>query len=92
MLDVKKWMTKVTNYLNQLIVVEVKGITFSNGTATLAAKSGYYLSAIYPCNRSDSSYGITNWTEQTDGSYVLKNAYTTLNASLNARVIWVKSS
>ena len=90
MLNLKKLLTKVLVWMNALIVVERVSLTFSSGSCTLPAKSGYTLLAVYPIERSDSSYGITDWTGQGDGSYVLKNKLTTLNATLIARVIWIK--
>lgn len=92
MLNLKKLLTKILVLLKTQIIAETAALTFTSGSATLAAKTGYKLVSVYPYNRSDASYGITDWTEQTNGSYVLKNKYTSLSASLVVRVIWVKVS
>jgi hypothetical protein len=81
--------------INDLIVIETVGISFSNGLAVVAAKTGYYLASAYTVNRGTSepnTYAIANIYGRTDGTYQLQNKDTTLSASLFARLTWVKSN
>lgn len=93
-LGVKKLLYKILQKLNEpterMYMIETLPVTFSNGSATLPKKSGYVLVSAYPRNRADSGYGITDWTEQTNGSYVLVNKYASLNAGMSVRIVWVK--
>lgn len=83
-------VTQLKNNKADILAETIASLTFSSGVATLAKKTGYILINIYPYNRSDNIYGITSFTEQTDGSYKIRNNTTNLSASLAARAIWLK--
>lgn len=94
MLSTKKLLYKILQKLNEpterMYMIETLPVTFSSGSATVPRKSGYVLVSAYPRNRTDSGYGITDWTEQTNGSYVLNNKYASLSGGMSVRAVWVK--
>ena len=78
----------LSDSLGELIVRETGNASFTNGVATIAAKSGYKLMSVVT-NRNDTSYSITTVTEQSDGTYLL---YSPSNVTAYISIIkyWVK--
>lgn len=76
--------------LNLNIIHEKVTGNFSSGKCTIQDKSGYLLTAAYAYNRPDSAYSISNWSRQTDGSYVLSNQNATLTGVVSLQLIWVE--
>lgn len=86
----KTSLKEVLSDLKAKVITETVTLTFASGVATLSKKANYILINIYPYNRSDNIYGITSFTEQTDGSYKIRNNSTSLSTNLSARAIWLR--
>lgn len=74
--------------IGALIVRETSAPPFTNGVATVSAKSGYKLLNVIT-SRNDTDYSISTVTETSSGSYLL---YTASGVSANISIIsyWIK--
>jgi hypothetical protein len=74
-----------------LVTFTETNITYTNGVATIAKRTGYVLINVIAISRNDSAYGPYAISEQTDGSYRVRNYTTSLNASITVRLYWYKT-
>ena len=82
----------MVNTLSNLILVETREITFSNGGAVVNGKDDYILVNAIVMNRPTSennSYAISSIYGRTNGTYRLQNVYSGLNSGTVVRLIWV---
>lgn len=80
-----------TTRTNLGIVIELQGLTFSSGVATVANKSGYLLMSVIAVNRPDYEYSPIGISQQTDSSYKVVNLDSTLSGEMACKLLWVAS-
>ena len=82
-------LTTVSNKVDTLIVREYKPLQFANSQVTIAAKTGYKLMAITTA-RDDLTYNAYIISEQSNGTYLVKNIASGLNSWVNTYCYWLK--
>ncbi|MBR3237014.1 MAG: hypothetical protein IKF99_01100 [Oscillospiraceae bacterium] len=81
-------ISTVDEKVGALLVRETGNPAFSNGVATVSAKSGYHLIACNAC-RNDANYPIDSITEKTDGTYLIKSS-SGVSANISIAKYWAK--
>lgn len=74
--------------IGALIVRESQTPSFTNGVATISAKSGYKLLNVIT-SRNDTDYSISTVTEASNGSYILYSP-SNITAYISIIAYWIK--
>ena len=86
--DLNSNISTLDGKIDALLVRETSSPAFSNGVATVNAKSGYYLIACNAC-RNDANYPIDSITEKTNGDYLIKSS-SGVTANISIAKYWAK--